>query len=230
VTKRTLPSPEKFASCPYDGNILSYYEDQFEAVYVLLYPFLKPTTLSPERFCPETYPSKPEIISGCKKVSWQEVIELTSFNDISEVDIGLKTGIGGLRKELCNKSSVKEIDNLFENKSIIEPVEGDIPEILQNDLFGAIKSLGHNWLWVGDEHGMVRKLHWIDDLFDKNELLTHCNVFTHDHSLLLTTHWDSHFSFLCSSKQNIENILKKYEFEGFYCTANTEVYWSTCKI
>lgn len=45
-------------------------------------------------------------------------------------------------------------------------------------------------------------------------------VFTPDHSLLVTTHWDSHCSFLCSSKEKIDT------FEGFYCTSKTEVFWS----
>ena len=39
----------------------------------------------------------------------------------------------------------------------------------------------------------------------------HGCIFTHDHSILVTTHWDSHFSFLCSSKKNIEEIYRKLQ-------------------
>jgi len=49
---RVLPTPEKFASCPYDEKILPFYEGQFEAVNVMLHPFLKPFNLDIERFCP----------------------------------------------------------------------------------------------------------------------------------------------------------------------------------
>ena len=42
--KRTLPQPDKFASCPYDGKILSYYAGFFEAVFIILPPFLRPET------------------------------------------------------------------------------------------------------------------------------------------------------------------------------------------
>ena len=45
MTNKVLPTPEKFASCPYDEKILPFYEGQFESVYVMFHPFLKPTSL-----------------------------------------------------------------------------------------------------------------------------------------------------------------------------------------
>lgn len=50
--------------------------------------------------------------------------------------------------------------------------------------------------------------------------------FTHDNELLVTTHWDSHFSMLCSDKETIERIVKHCDLEGFYCDDQTEIYWS----
>ena len=55
-------------------------------------------------------------------------------------------------------------------------------------------------MWVADEFGTERKLTWIEDLIEKDLVPSHGCVFTHDHSLLITTHWDSHCSLLCSSK------------------------------
>ena len=49
MTDRVLPTPEKFASCPYDGKVLPFYEGQFDCVYVLLHPFCKPTSIDIER-------------------------------------------------------------------------------------------------------------------------------------------------------------------------------------
>jgi hypothetical protein len=62
-----------------------------------------------------------------------------------------------------------------------------------------------------------------------NDLLDVCN-YTEDHQLLFATHWDSHCTFLCSSKKIIDQILKIHPFEGFFCTPNTEVYWGLHQI
>ncbi|QGM29159.1 hypothetical protein GI482_01535 [Bacillus sp. N3536] len=47
-----------------------------------------------------------------------------------------------------------------------------------------------------------------------------------NHSILLTTHWDSHFSMLCSDKNTVNKIVKSCNLEGFYCVERTKVYWS----
>jgi len=229
MTNRVLPTPEKFASCPYDEKILQFYEGQFECVYILLHPFLKPIKIDIERFSPMGWPDKHEIINGCNALSWNEILELSGLVSLSDIDIGLRTTIRSLKKELSNEEFSKKLVKL-EAQNILLPQEGDLPPILENRVLKSIKELGHNWLWVGDEFGTERKLHWIDDLMEKDELHGHGCIFTHDHSLLVTTHWDSHCSFLCSSKKNIEKILLTEPFDGFYCTPNTEVYWGAYEI
>ncbi len=84
--------------------------------------------------------------------------------------------------------------------------------------------MGLDWRRICTE----RKLHWIEDLKGQDAKATagHCNVFTPDKQLLCTTHWDSNFSFLCSSKANLSALLAANEFEGFFCTERTEGYWS----
>ena len=151
------------------------------------------------------------------------------LNSLSDIDIGLRTNLHGLKKEFSNEQFSKKLAEL-EEKSIIHPQEGDIPPLLENRLLKTIKKLGHNWLWVGDEFGTERKLHWSGDLIEKDEIPSHGYIFAHDHSLLVTTHWDSHCSFLCSSEEVIEEILSLEPFEGFYCTPNTEVYWGAYEI
>jgi len=230
MTDKVLPTPEKFASCPYDGKILPFYEGQFESVYVLLHPFFKPIKLDIERFCPSEWPEKHEIIDGCDPVSWNEVLNLTGLQSLSDIDIGLRTSIGGLNKELSNEEIADKLNVLTEERNIIHPSEGNLSSLLENRIYKAIKNLGYKWLWVGDEFGTERKLHLIDDLIEKDEIPAHGCVFLQDHSLLVATHWDSHCSFLCSSKKIIEKILVLDKFEGFYCTPNTEVYWGAYDI
>ena len=227
---RILPTPEKFASCPYDEKILKFYEGQFDSVYILCHPFIYPKNIDIERFSPESWPSKKEIIVGCEAVSWKKILELTDLKTLAEIDIGLRTSIGGLKKKLANDSYASCLNELTEKKNIIHPTEGELPPLLENRIYDVIKSLGHKWLWVGDELGTERKLHWIDELIEKDEIPTHGCIFTHDHSLLVTTHWDSHCSLLCSSTEIIEKMLLADPFEGFFCTEQTEVYWGAYEI
>jgi hypothetical protein len=225
MADRILPQPEKFASCPYDEKILDFYKGQFDAVFVLLHPFLYPRKINIDRFCPEYWPTKFEIIETCEKISWKRIIELTGLSSFAQIDVGLRTSILGLNREFANEDYASRLIELTEKENIIHPSAGQLPPLLENRIYEAIKVLGHEWLWVGDEFGTERKLHWIDDLIKNDEIPGHGCVFTHDHSLLVTTHWDSHCSFLCSSKEIIEKILKVEDFEGFYCTEETEVYW-----
>ncbi len=67
------------------------------------------------------------------------------------------------------------------------------------------------------------------DYLIANDLLDVCN-YTEDYQLLFATHWDSHCTFLCSSKKIIDQILEIHPFEGFFCTPKTEVYWGLHEI
>lgn len=225
MTERVLPPPDKFASCPYSGNILEFYESQFECVYILLHPFYIDEIDDSGSPPPKGGLSKKELIEGSKPVSWKEVLELTNINSISEIDVGLRTGAGALLSHNSNINVYNILEELEDSKGIIQPDRGDIALLLENKIFSAIQSLGHKWLWVGDELGTERKLHWIDDLMVKDAIPSHGCVFTHDQNILVASHWDSHCSLLCSSKEIIDKILEIDSFEGFYCSLKTEVYW-----
>lgn len=226
MTKKILPPPDKYASCPNEGRILEYYDGQFESVFILLHPFLRPTTIPPERFCPELWPSKQELIEGVQGVTWAEVLDLTNLTNIQQIDIGLRTSILGLPKELANVRFREELLELTDKHRIIHPSEGDIAPLLENTLYECLQHLGYKWLWLGDELCTQRNLKWIDNLKGTDEIPSNGCVFTPDKSILVTTQWDSHFSFLCGSRETIDKILSKQRLEGFYCEPETEVYWS----
>ena len=223
--ERRLPSPEKFASCPYEGRILDFYQGQFDSVFVLLHPFIRCESLDPQLFYPETYPNKTEILANCASLNWKEVMDRTGLQDINAVDIGLRTGIAGLKEEFGNEEFAAAIESFEASYPVVRPSEGKIPELLQNTFYEALQCTGEEWLWIADEFDTERKLRWIDDL-ESEELPWHCQLFTPDKSVQITTHWDSHFSFLCSSRERIEEILRIHRFEGFFCDESTEVYWS----
>jgi hypothetical protein len=150
---------------------------------------------------------------------------MAGLPSIAAVDIGLRSRILGLKKEFLNQEYAAKIGSVVESHDVLPPTEGFFSDFLHDRILRYIQHLGHDWVWLGDDFGTERKLHWIEDLKDQNNGPTgHCrNIFTRDHSILWTTHWDSHFSFLCSSKTNLANA---ENFEGFFCTPQTEVYWS----
>lgn len=229
MAERILPPPDAFATCPTDGKILEYYAGAFEAVFVLLHPFIKTVSIGEEQFVPATDPGHPKIVSHCASVSWGEVASKAGLPSIAAVDIGLRTMIRGLKAEYSNQEYADKIESLAASQQVLPPPEGFFSDLLHDKVLQAIQGLGYEWVWVGDEFGTEWKLYWIEDVKGPDAEATarhHCNVFTPDKALLWTTHWDSHFSFLCSSKSNLAAIQETNQFEGFYCTLLTEVYWS----
>jgi hypothetical protein len=229
MAERILPTPDNFATCcPDDEKILEYYAGTFDSVYVQLHPFIKAVSIKADEFYPATYPGRSTILNNCVPVLWSEVASKTGLPSIAAVDVGLRTMIRGLKEEFSNQEYADKLESLADSDQIVVPSEGCFSDLLHDRTLSAIQSFGYEWVWVGDEFGTERKLFWIEDLKEQDTKATagHCNIFTPDKKLLWTTHWDSHFSFLCSSERNLLDLQKAYEFEGFFCTPLTEVYWS----
>lgn len=227
MTNRVFPPPDVYASCPQDGRILEYYVGVFDWVYVMLNPFIKPVTLSIDRFTSESYPTRREIQEGCKRVAWSEILRKTQLKNISAVDVGLRTSIGGLRKEFEDNESAKRLLDLESEDHLLLPPEGEHPDLLHDSVLKWLKEIGYDCVWVGDEFCSKRKLHLIDDLLSEHEptIRGHANVFTPDKRLLWTVHWDSHCTFLCGTPEHPAKNSVEAKFEGFFCREGTHVYW-----
>ncbi|MDZ5472322.1 DUF2711 family protein [Bacillus sp. 31A1R] len=225
--KRVLPEPHRYAVCAHeDQPIKEFYKGVFNEIFIFFHPFIKPVTIDLDLFTPETYPDKFQVIKNCEMVTWKEFLALSGMKSYEELDIGLRTSILGLKKKYENKKLMEIIDIASKKYSLVPPSEGHLPDILINKLLEAIKREKYDWIWVGDEFGTERKLEYIDDLINQDTLASH-NLFTHDHSILITTHWDSHFSMICSDdKKKIDRIIQTCNLDGFYCDDSTEIYWS----
>jgi hypothetical protein len=128
-----------------------------------------------------------------------------------------------------NEDYASRLERLYEAERILPPNEGEHSPLLHNKVLELFQELGHDWVWVGDDLCTERKLYWIDDLKAgiKDPISGHCNVFAPDKSLLWTVHWDSHFSFLCSSSETaLRSAGVDEKLEGFFCDPRTKVYWS----
>lgn len=226
---RVLPEPDRFAVCAVeDVPILKYYQGHFDEVFVFFHPFIKPISIDTSEFNPSTYPGKFRLVENCEAVSWSEFLDLSLIRNFEELDIGLRTRVLGLKQHLCNEETSKLINETCEKHNLIEPIEGMLPQLIIDGICKAVQSIGFDWLWIGDEFCTKRKLEYIDDIIQSDNLSRH-NLFTPDKSILITTHWDSHFSFLCSTKEIIDEIVINANLEGFYCREETEIYWSIRK-
>ncbi len=228
MADRTLPEPDRYAVCPFDGPILHFYKGVFDAAYVLLHPFIRPVSISADRFNEQQYLSANDLCRSCEAVSWTAIQATADLPSVSAVDIALKTLIGGLKSELASKEFADKLEAALRKSNVVEPSEGSFAELTQNAMLSFIQSLGYQWVWVGDEHCTERKLYWIDDLKPPNAKheLFRSNVFTPDKAVLWTVHWDSHYSFFCSSIENVAKLSRCTDLEGFVCDETTEVYWS----
>ncbi|WP_343842218.1 DUF2711 family protein [Salinibacillus aidingensis] len=178
-------------------------------------------------FKPSSYPSNNEIIEDCEIISWEKFLKLSGIRSFKQLDIGLQTGILRLKEEYQDKKTVQLIENTCIKEGIIEPVEGLFPPLVMNKLLKSIKRLGYNWMWIGDEFGTERKLEYIDDFVSHSDMLNKGkNLFTHNHNILITTHWDRHLSLLCSDKKTVEYLVESCSLEGFYCNKSTQINWS----
>lgn len=228
---RMAPQPHRYAVCAPEGMpIKDFYKDVFEEVFVFFHPFIKPKNIDFELFHPDTYPSRNDIRDNCEMVTWKQFLSLSGIENFKQLDIGLRTNILGLREEHEDLETAALIETAILKNSIAPPNEGQFPEFVMNNILKEITNLGHNWIWVGDEFCSKRKLEYITDLItDNNKLDDGKNLFTHDNSILITTHWDSHFSLLCSDRQTLKHLVTTCNLEGFYCTEATEIYWSLSK-
>ncbi|OCA81684.1 hypothetical protein A8F94_22775 [Bacillus sp. FJAT-27225] len=223
---RIMPDPHRYAVCAKeDIPIKEFYQGVFEEVFILYHPFIKPKTME---WNDEEYFGKNVISTHCEPISWTDFLALSSIESHKKLDIGLRSYIGGLNQQFAGKEAAHVIQEVCEKNKLIVPSEGYFSELLFNKMLEAIKQEGHEWIWCGDEFGTERKLHYIEDVIEDNNPFGNqrVNLFTHDASILLTTHWDSHFSLLCSDKETVHRIVSLCNLEGFYCTDKTQLYWS----
>lgn len=225
---RVLPAPDPYACCPLEGRILEFYRGTFDSAYICLSPFIEAVSMSPDLFCPATYPDNGTIARACRPVPWSEVVQRCGLPDLAALDIGLRTAIGGLREDLASSEYEQGLTRFLDSTNIVPPAEGEHSPLLHAAVLDLFQELGHEWVWIGDEFCTERKLYWIDDLKGKDQdaIRGRCNVFAPNHSLLWTVHWDSHFSLLCASSENLRKAPALGRIEGFFCSEATEVYWS----
>ncbi|WP_299656813.1 DUF2711 family protein [uncultured Jannaschia sp.] len=208
-----------FIQTPNSGRILDAYYKHFSSVWVVLSPFLKPQKLSFERFCPETYPTRNEILADCKPVTWAEILDEGSFETLSDIDIALRSHVYGLTQpSQCLKD---QLINMIEGKKLIPPDKGSFAPHNEQIFLLRLKDLGRSHVLVFNEFGEQTNYKAIDDMLAEDSIPPHGVISTEDGSILVGSHWDSCCSFLCTQEHDDQFG----ELEKFLCSRMTEVYW-----
>lgn len=208
-----------FCNTPNEGKILTAYADHFSTVWVVLSPFLRPRALPLKLFYPATYPTRNEILADCEPVSWSEVLRVSRFQSLGEVDVALRSYFHGLIRP--NKHLVQVLEQTINEHGLIPPNEGDLAPHNERKFLLRLKELGHQYLLVSDEFGQKTSRESVDFLLAEDILPSHAVISTEDGSILIGSHWDSCCSFLCTKKRTDGFE----ELEKFKCTEETEVYW-----
>lgn len=228
ASKKIIP-PHNI-TCPYGGSILKFYKDHFEAVYLVLLPFM--TLKNPKNDLNKENKrllTKKIISENYEKMYWSEVLEKAEIESLKKLDKALREYIGAIR--VSDSTSLNQLKKVISTFDIIPPTEGFFHELLIDDMMISLKTLGFDKIFIGDEFGSERRSTNIDAILDNQIELyaAEYNIYTPKNEVLFSTHWDSHFMLICSTKNYIEKILETSYLEGFYCTQETSVYWGLDK-
>jgi hypothetical protein len=227
-SKVIIPPPN--ITCPYDGPILEFYKNHYEAVFLILSPFiaLKNSKNSPFKE-DKDWPSKKVISETCKKVSWSKILQISKIENLKKLDNTLREYIGATKTK--DLDSTNKLRKTISTLGVIPPPEGFFQDLLIDDMMNGLKALGFKKIIIGDEFGSEKRETNVDEILNNHiELFAgENNIYTPNKEILFSVHWDSCFTLLCSKKKIIENFLKVSKLEGFYCTSKTSVYWGLDK-
>ena len=235
--KNTTPKKEvdRRAICPSDSiPILEFYKGLFDSVYVSLNPFLKiknTSNYTVDNFWEneDEREEKLKVLSNTEAMKWSEILTLSKLKDIKEIDIALRTGIGGLKEQFENKNYLEILESILDPNRILSPNEGSIQEIQQDRILNAINKLGYKTICIGEEFGELIEVKKISDILESAESIYERNLYTEDKKVLITVHWDSFQTYICSSKEIVQKIVQEAKLEGFYCDETTKIYWSSSR-
>ena len=174
-----------------------------------------------------------ELILTFKNHKFEIIIVNDSSPDSTHIDSKI------LIKKYPNKITYLKLSKNFgEHNAVIAGLrncEGQYAIIMDDDyqksiatLYAELLKLDFQWIFIGDEFGMERKMIFIEDIIDNKYHISNMyrNLYTPKNEVLYSAHWDSHFTLLSSSKENIDKMISQFDFEGFYCNEKTEIYWS----
>lgn len=168
-----------------------------------------------------------------RKVRWREICELADFIDHCALDQALRTSIGGMRKDLEDRTAATRLKSLCREHRLFLPTEGRFEPVMQANLIALLERMGVTEVYVGDEFGeeelliSVAALRGEQPWNDRSDLISWAiqRIYPPDHSVLIWVHWDSFYTAVFATAERLNGSNISELLEGFWCTNETTSYW-----
>jgi hypothetical protein len=218
---------EEFVYPPCDAPLVEAYGGRFDALYVILHPFVR----VPDRLAwraTHAYPSEEQIVAAGEKVRWAEVAGQTGLRGAAGLNQALLTSIDAIYPEHGDFAGRDRLRQYLEADNVWMPNEGSFEPLLQPDILNAFEAAGKSSLIFVPEFPTVDPV----APFNVTRLKNHADAFPargsltpEDASFIFTVDWDSFFTLLYGPRKFVTAFVKRRGVEGFFANATTEHYW-----
>ena len=219
--------PEQFTYPPYSAPLLDAYNGRFEAVLIILHPFVRvpdPLAWNATR----QYPSDAQILAEGTKQPWSEIAFQTGLASCARINQALLTSIGSLPDHLADPAASGALQRFLESQPIWMPVEGRFEPLLRADFLRAFALAPTPELVYVPEFPNSDPIVTLPVTGLRNGSIpfpSRGTLLAPDHSFLFTVDWDSFFTLFYGSRDFITRVAAALNLEGFFATPNTEHAW-----
>ncbi len=214
----------KNVRCPQTGNILEQYKGIFDSVYIILNPFFYLNSIKDDQLNFYDFPDKSEILEKCNPISWNEITNKLGIDNNVDLDFALRYYFHKDKHSHPEMKVAKDLRKLMDEERIMDPGKGEISPFIEDQLLRVFNKIGYKKLYISDEFVTEQKLYDTKYLFNNDLIHVSGSLYPEDYKFLLTTNWENHCSYLCSSRSFIDEVLSMTDLEGFYATAEMEVW------
>lgn len=220
-------SYEQYTYPAYGAPLMEAYGGAFEAVYVILHPFVRvPVDLAWK--ITRTYPSDEQVLGLGKKCTWARVAAETGLRTCAKVNQALLTSIRAIGEELCDYRASEALQRFLESESVWMPGEGRFEPLLQMDFLDVFEENGHRELIFVPEFPIADPIQRLNGerLRNREDAFPYRgSLVAPDESFLLTVDWDSFFTLFFGPRAFVAEMVRRHNLEGFFATPTTEHFW-----
>jgi hypothetical protein len=212
---------------PTDAPLLGAWGGRFEALYVILHPFVR----VPQRLAwrvTHHYPNDDQIFATGEKVRWAQVAAETGLRNAARLNHALLTSILAVEPELCDYPARDTLHSYLETGNVWMPEEGRFEPLLHEDILEAFAMAGRSSMIFVPEFPSVDPVLPFNTARLSSRICAfpaRGSLMPEDVSFLFTVDWDSFFTLLYGPREFLARLAAKRNIEGFFANATTEHAW-----
>lgn len=251
--KKPNSRPISYAYPERDEALLNAYGGRYEACFIILNNFFQTDN---EDFWQDYEDSDfDEYSKDVKFIKWQDVIDQTEIKDINHLHHILVSYYHSLKKKYCDVKGLNWFKEYVQSIEHFRYIGEDFFDDFHRSKYISIfKNLGREVIIIPEfsdgkldtSNDGVKKIPYLAikkagevdysrstpcrmnlESLENNFFMDRGTVMSDDFELLLTVGYDNMFTLLYGSMNQIEDIVKQYQFEGFYADNKTMDDWYT---